>query len=600
MVGFAFPTFFLWALSSTPDASEDTDQNDDAYRTVVRDRDAPDGLGNQRRLDARTPGFGTVVIENSRVDGNPSYGSGGGIELGTDLSMYRSRVLGNSAALDGGGIHAFRNAVTLAESTVIDNEASENGGGLYLAGNQTTELSHLVNSTVTGNTAGRSGGGLYLDTSDLTYYGLTLDNVTITENVADADDDNDGNAGGLYRDGTSSSLEMQNSILAGNVDASTGDFALVQRDCRATIDSLGYNVIGTVQAGCTIDGSTRGNVIGSLSSPVNPQLGAASPSLLLPVHVPESGSPAVDGGNPLGCTAWNGRLLTNDEPGDPRPAGSACDVGAVESPHAEPPTLTVEVTGTADGIVTSSPAGISCPGDCTQEYGSVTNVTLTAAPVDSQDSFAGWSGDPECLDGKVTMDRHMLCIATFEAAPTYSFQLTILGTGSGSVHVMPFNFTVTTTFGATVDEGETVTMSPSTELGSQFMGFGGDADCSDGSVTISGDVECTATFDAMPDRSFTLNVIGSGSGSVNVAPPDVDVTTSYTTTYSHGQTVTMTPTADPGSFFTVFSGDVDCADGEVTMTEDLVCTATFDPTGALIFTDGFEEGLPGGWSNVVP
>ncbi len=54
-------------------------------------------------------------------------------------------------------------------------------------------------------------------------------------------------------------------------------------------------------------------------------------------------------------------------------------------------TLAVSTSGDGSGKVTSSPAGINCGSDCTEDYLSFTKVTLTATPT-SGSSFAGWSG----------------------------------------------------------------------------------------------------------------------------------------------------------------------------------------------------------------
>jgi phospholipase C len=53
--------------------------------------------------------------------------------------------------------------------------------------------------------------------------------------------------------------------------------------------------------------------------------------------------------------------------------------------------LTVQDAGTGTGTVTSSPAGITCPGTCAASFTKGTNVVLTAAPATGV-TFAGWSG----------------------------------------------------------------------------------------------------------------------------------------------------------------------------------------------------------------
>ncbi|MBU1233010.1 MAG: hypothetical protein KKI15_07720, partial [Proteobacteria bacterium] len=73
--------------------------------------------------------------------------------------------------------------------------------------------------------------------------------------------------------------------------------------------------------------------------------------------------------------------------------------------------LTVATAGTGTGTVTSSPAGIDCGTDCSEDYDYNSVVTLTAT-ADAGSGFVGWSGDCSA-DGTVTMDAAKSCTATF-------------------------------------------------------------------------------------------------------------------------------------------------------------------------------------------
>jgi hypothetical protein len=75
-------------------------------------------------------------------------------------------------------------------------------------------------------------------------------------------------------------------------------------------------------------------------------------------------------------------------------------------------TLTVYRGGTGTGTVTSSPSGINCGTDCNEAYNSGTSVTLTPSP-NTGSIFTGWSGNPDCSDGSVTIDASKSCTATF-------------------------------------------------------------------------------------------------------------------------------------------------------------------------------------------
>jgi len=77
-------------------------------------------------------------------------------------------------------------------------------------------------------------------------------------------------------------------------------------------------------------------------------------------------------------------------------------------------TLTVEKQGSGTGTVTSSPAGINCPGDCAESYLSKTAITLTATPAPGSE-FAHWSGGGCSGTGacKVLMNEARNVTATF-------------------------------------------------------------------------------------------------------------------------------------------------------------------------------------------
>jgi hypothetical protein len=96
-----------------------------------------------------------------------------------------------------------------------------------------------------------------------------------------------------------------------------------------------------------------------------------------------STSPARDAGGTIAS-------VTDDLESAPRPQGSAFDIGAYEFPAATAP-VTLSVTRTGNGTVSSAPAGISCGVTCSATFTAGTSVTLTATPA-AGSVFSGWSG----------------------------------------------------------------------------------------------------------------------------------------------------------------------------------------------------------------
>jgi YD repeat-containing protein len=78
--------------------------------------------------------------------------------------------------------------------------------------------------------------------------------------------------------------------------------------------------------------------------------------------------------------------------------------------------LTIEKTGTGNGVVTSSPAGINCGSDCEEAYSKVQKVKLTAK-ADANSIFAGWTGGG-CAGSKTcstNVDGDITVAASFTA-----------------------------------------------------------------------------------------------------------------------------------------------------------------------------------------
>jgi len=233
-------------------------------------------------------------------------------------------------------------------------------------------------------------------------------------------------------------------------------------------------------------------------------------------------------------------------------------------------TLNVTQAGTGSGTISSSPAGINCGADCAEDYNYGTVVTLTANP-DAGSAFTGWSGDSDCVDGTVTMNAAKTCTATF--ALTYRLTINKTGSGTGTVTSSPSGINCGADCIEDYNTGTVVTLTASPNTGSIFSGWSGDADCSDGTVTMNMVKNCTATFD--PIYVLNINKIGNGAGAVTSIPAGINCGADCTEDYENGTVVTLTATPDAGFTFSGWGGHPDCSDGSVTVNTEKTCTATF-------------------------
>jgi parallel beta-helix repeat protein len=268
---------------------------------------------------------GVLSLVGSVVKGNRTSNYGGGIYAASSGSLTISNTtVSNNSAINvitpseslGGGMFVNSIPVTFTNSTLSGNTSSGEGGGIY----HYNAALNLVNSTVSGNTANGSGGGInFFNPSPSNTPTASLNNVTITNNRADNDGDFSGDGGGFYSFGYGT-VKAKNSILAGNLGPITspdgyGSFEFT---------SLGYNLVGiTGTTGFTATGDITNTA--PLLGPLQNNGGSTLTHALL------TGSPAIGGGNPAGCTDQNGNPLTTDQRGIARPSGARCDIGAVEN-----------------------------------------------------------------------------------------------------------------------------------------------------------------------------------------------------------------------------------------------------------------------------
>lgn len=260
--------------------------------------------GDRISLDA-APGSGPVFQVSLGVSlslsglnitsANAGSGNGGAVVNNGTLTLDRVGLINNNAG-SGGAIYNT-GALTATDSTFSGNSAT-NGGAVFNAFGATARF---INSTFSGNSA-TFGGGLY-------NAGGTADITSVTLNL------NSGFAfgAGIYTNG--GSVGVRNTILSG----------VLGPQCFGSIADNGYNLSNDNSCGFSV---ANHDLVGT-----NPNLGPLQNNGgFTSTHLPSPGnpfSPVIDAGDPNNCPGV-------DQPGNVRPFGIACDMGAVENqipPH---------------------------------------------------------------------------------------------------------------------------------------------------------------------------------------------------------------------------------------------------------------------------
>lgn len=238
--------------------------------------------------------FGVLVLDQVNVLGNVSNAAAV-MNSGT-LIVRASTFAGNrntSANDDGGAINHQGSLLRIDRSTFSGNMATRNGGAIYSSAPLT-----ISNSTFNGNVATSGGGALYHTNTGATH----LSYVTIAGNSA-------AYGAGFYADGGGNdSLLIDRSVLSGNT---TGN-------CDGVFGSGGYNLSSDSHCGGAFTAT------GDLNSQNLPMGALAANGGPTQTMLPQAGNPALNHIPAAQCS------IPVDQRGAGRPAGAACDSGAVE------------------------------------------------------------------------------------------------------------------------------------------------------------------------------------------------------------------------------------------------------------------------------
>lgn len=159
-------------------------------RNVAEGRSFGEGGGAVYNAGADLEVLETWIVDNSAIAGE---GRGGGIlnvEEGRLSVTEGNYIVGNRAALSGGGIEqdAGPQSLLLLSTPVLDSNSASDGGGLYIRSADTVTISRTIFGA---NSAVRRGGAIYHGSGI-----LNVRSSTIADNVADGL-----GGGGIYNAG---------------------------------------------------------------------------------------------------------------------------------------------------------------------------------------------------------------------------------------------------------------------------------------------------------------------------------------------------------------------------------------------------------------
>lgn len=309
---------------------------------------------------------------------------------------------------------------------------------------------------------------------------------------------------------------------------------------------------------------------------------------------PAPGWKIKDGGAASCSTNGNPPIISRNESRriDLRIDGdTTCAV--IFEPAPLPKTLAVSING--GGRVTSEPAGIDCPGNCTETYSATSAATTTVALTAIASPgyrFETFSGDPLC-SGSFNMSVSRQCDASFVAYPTPAMpsgftatasteSVRLTWTGVTDDRVVSYRLeradgndasrTIVNGLAGRLDSFVDVAVIPGRQYTYRLF-----------AVNVSGESPPALTIAIVgTPATVTLTVSVAGQGSVSSVPAGIGCGADCSEAYPLNASVTLNATATASSRFDGWGGD--CAGtapaATVVMNANKSCTAQFSAVSA--------------------
>lgn len=486
----------------------------------------------------------SLLVENSKITNNST-----GAIANDDgfLEVSKTEISANSNDFGGAGICTFAGNLTVTQSLFVDNTSTSDGGGLlvYNSGG----MNKVINTTFNNNSALRGGAIAVVrefvpfDDENPAPTSLDLTNATIVGNHSTSENDFDLAAGGIAVIGDTSGistewksvLNIRNTLVAQNTGflPNCQNVNLTQAGADNPLTNIINDLGGNLSDQSTNNSLSTGTdtiIVDDFCNPFfNPQF--KPDTMVIPLADNGGFTDTMElvntpqASNPAifggsGCPEMIGDPVSRDQRGFPRPFLGECDIGAFEV----------------------RPKGIVA----------VQKETTPSGGAGFDFTGSGFTGLQCDLDG-----------------------LFILGDSDSIVCTLPLG-----DYQITENPSATHELTDIDCQGAEIF----ETDDTSASITLQMDELVTCTFKNNEKYTLTVTKAGVGAGTVTSVPGGINCGVDCIGNFVANDVVTLTATPDGSSEFMGWTGDSDCTDGVVTMSEDTECTATFVPKFTLDIT----------------